>query len=283
MNSALYKCTVMHHRFEPKPHRFHYRVFMFWLDLDEIDALPSKFTLISRNRFNVFNFRDADHLQLPAEKPDTSKNVKQHILDYLKIQNKELTNPRIFLLTNLRTMGHQFNPVSFYFIYDSAAPTMHGLNSNEIPISDKTIGAADCCVAEVSNTFGEMKLFYLGKETLKENIFTHQTKKYFYVSPFINHDVDFSFKLAIPSEKLNLRIDDYANQKKVFISTLTGERKDLTNARLAGYSLRFPFITVQVIGLIYWNAFLLWLKRIPALKKSEHTEQQLEVMRRNPK
>lgn len=251
----------MHHRMEPKPHRFHYRVFMFWLDLDEIDALAKKFWLISRNRFNAFNFRDADHLQLPAEKPDTSKNVKQHILDYLKTQNAGLTHPRIYLLTNLRTMGHQFNPVSFYFVYD-----------------EETV----CCVAEISNTFGEMKLFYFGNEFLKENIFTCRTKKYFYVSPFIEHDVDFDFRLAIPSDTLNLRIDDYAGDRRIFISTLTGVKRQLTNARLVWYFLRFPLITVQVIGLIHWNALLLLLKKLPYLKKKEHPEQQLEVLRKCP-
>jgi DUF1365 family protein len=29
----------MHHRLEPKKHSFHYNVFMFYLDLDEIDGL----------------------------------------------------------------------------------------------------------------------------------------------------------------------------------------------------------------------------------------------------
>ncbi len=273
MNSALYKCTVMHNRLEPKPHRFHYNVFMFWIDLDEIDTLAKKFLLISRNRFNVFNFRDADHLQLPPEKPDASKSVKQHLLDYLKTQHADLVNPKIYLLTNLRTLGHQFNPVSFYFVVQQ--PPEEGIKN-----SASGIGEPLCCVAEVSNTFGEMKLYYLGKETLKENIFVHQTKKYFYVSPFIEHDVDFAFRLTLPSDTLNLRIDDYAGGRRIFISTLTGNRKPLTNARLTGYFFRFPFITLQVIGLIHWNALLLWLKKFPYLRKKEHPEQQLGVMRK---
>lgn len=262
MNSSLYICSLMHNRMEPRPHRFHYSVFMFWLDLDEIDEITKKYWLISRNRFNVFNFRDADHVQLPAGNPDKSKNVKQQILNYLHSQNVKPANPRIYLLTNLRTMGYQFNPVSFYFVYE-----------NEHPL---------CCVAEVSNTFGEMKLFLLGKETLKDNQFTYQTKKYFYVSPFIDHDVDFAFQLHIPSDKLNLRIDDYRNEHRFFIATLTGQKKKLTNARLVGYSLRFPLITLKVIGLIHWNALLLWLKKIPYRKKGDHSELQKDVLRKYP-
>ena len=56
MNSCLYRAQVMHHRLEPKQHRFHYNVFMFYLDLSEIDAIARKFLFISRNKFNYFSF-----------------------------------------------------------------------------------------------------------------------------------------------------------------------------------------------------------------------------------
>jgi DUF1365 family protein len=263
----------MHNRTEPAQHRFNYKVFMFWLDLDEIDTIAKKFLLISRNRFNMFNFRDSDHAQLPADKPDTTKNVKQQILGYLESQHVKLSNPKIFLLTNLRTLGHQFNPVSFYYIYENPTKSTPGGRLEGEPV---------CCVAEIGNTFGEMKLFLLGQETLKENVFTYQTKKYFYVSPFIDHDVDFAFQLALPSEKLNLRIDDYRNGKRFFIATLTGKKKELTGLRLLEYTLRFPLITLKVIGLIHWNALILWLKKVPYHKKSDHDELQKDVLRKYP-
>ncbi|HTA82458.1 MAG TPA: DUF1365 domain-containing protein [Bacteroidia bacterium] len=262
MNSALYLCSLMHNRMEPKPHRFHYKVFMFWLDLDEIDSIAKKFWLISRNRFNMFNFRDSDHLQLPADKPDRTKNTKQQITDYLLSQNVKLQNPKIFLLTNLRTLGHQFNPVSFYYIYE-----------NEQPI---------CCVAEIGNTFGEMKLFLLGNETLQKNLFLYRTKKYFYVSPYIEHDVEFDFQLALPTDKLNLRIDDYKDGRRFFIATLTGVKKKLTQFQLIWYAIRFPFITVKVITLIHWQAMLLWLKKIPYQKKADNANLQRDVLRKYP-
>lgn len=262
MNSSLYLCQLMHNRTEPKPHRFHYKVFMFWLDLDEIDSIARKFFLISRNRFNMFNFRDADHVQLPEGKPDTSKNVKEQILDFLQSQQVQVSNPKIFLLTNLRTLGHQFNPVSFYFIYENGQPV--------------------CSIAEVGNTFGEMKLFLLKHETLQKNSYLYRTKKYFYVSPFIEHDVEFDFQLALPDDKLNLRIDDYREGKRIFIATLTGERKALTRSRVLLYALRFPFITLKVISLIHWNALLLWLKKVPFLKKSANPELQRDVLRKYP-
>lgn len=248
----------MHHRLEPKPHRFHYNVFMFYIDLDELDRLPAKFWMLSRNKFNFFSFKDSEHLQLPIENPDNSKSTKEHIIDYLKLNNFKYTDQKIMLLTNLNILGYNFNPVSFYYVVNKD-------NSGE------------CAIAEVSNTFREMKPYFLNKEHLKNNVFHLNTTKYFYVSPFIDHDTNFDFTLAVPGDKLNIKIDDFKNEKRFFISTLTGIREPLNNLNLIWYTLRFPFLTLRIITLIHWNALLLWLKKIPFHKKSEKPELQKDV------
>jgi DUF1365 family protein len=249
----------MHHRLEPKDFRFHYNVFMFYIDLDELEMLRKKFWFISRNRFNVFNFRDNDHLQLPRGNPDQSKSTKEHIIDYLKENGIELKDPKIILLTNLCTFGYQFNPVSFYFVFSK---------NSDNPV---------CSIAEISNTFHEMKPYFIGKKCLQENKFHLNTTKHFYVSPFTDMDTNFDFNIEIPGDRLNIKIDDYKNDKRFFISTLTGTRKKLTNARLFWYAVRFPLITLQIIGLIHWNAFKLWAKKIKYHKKEDHKELQRDV------
>lgn len=250
----------MHNRLEPKKNRFHYNVFMFYLDLDEIDGLAKRLWLLSRNGSNVFSFRDKDHLQLPHGKPDRSKNVKQHIMDYLLSQNVQIPNGKIMLLTNLCTFGYQFNPVSFYFCFNAA-------------------GDPVCAVVEVCNTFREMKLYFIGKEQFSGRKFHLNTTKYFYVSPFIDMDSNFDFNLCIPGDKLNIRIDDHKEGRRFFISTLTGKQKALNDWRLLWYMLRFPFITLKVITLIHWQALILWLKKIPYYKKSDNKHLQKEVFR----
>ncbi|MDP9048317.1 MAG: DUF1365 domain-containing protein, partial [Bacteroidota bacterium] len=208
IHSCLYKAKVMHHRLAPKDHRFHYEIFMFYLNLDEIDGLSKKLKFMSCNRFNLFNFRDKDHLQLPREKPDASKNIRRHITDYLQLNGITIGSGRIMVLTNLCTLGYQFNPVSFYFCYDEM---------------DRPL----CSVVEVCNTFREMKPYFLGADTMLNGQFKLNTGKYFYVSPFIDMDTNFDFDLHIPGEKLQLKIDDYDKEgKRFFISTLSGTRRE---------------------------------------------------------
>ncbi|WP_184546720.1 DUF1365 domain-containing protein [Mucilaginibacter sp. FT3.2] len=261
INSCLYKAKVMHHRLAPKVHSFHYEVFMFYLDLDEIDSLGKSMKLMSRNRFNLFNFRDKDHLQLPRQNPDISKNIRQHITQYLRDNGVEIGNGRIMVLTNLCTMGYQFNPVSFYFCYDES-------------------GQIACAIVEVCNTFLELKPYFLSADTKQGNQFKLNTEKYFYVSPFIDMDTNFDFDLHIPGEKLQVKIDDYDKEgKRFFISTLSGVKKPLTDANLLLYFISFPLITLKVITLIHWQALRLWLKKIPFHKKDDQKELQKGVFR----
>jgi uncharacterized protein len=257
IHSCLYKASVMHHRLSPKQHRFNYEIFMFYLDLDEISNLCQRLKCMSRNRFNLFNFRDKDHLQLPGN----TKNVREQIEAYLRSQGIQTPVKRIMLLTNLCTLGYQFNPVSFYYCYDQ----------EEQPI---------CAIVEVCNTFHEMKPYLLNNETLTGERFRLNTGKYFYVSPFTDMDTHFEFDLGIPGEKLQIRIDDHnKNGERFLISTLTGTREELNDTNLLHYFFSFPLITLKIIWLIHWQAAKLWLKKLPYHAKAAHKDLQRDLYR----
>lgn len=260
MKSCIYECKVMHQRSEPIKHGFTYKLFMFYLDLDELDIIPKHVKWISRNRWNVFSFFDKNHLQYPKEKPETNKDVKEQILTYLHAKGIDLKGGKIMLLTHLTTWGYQFNPVSFYYCFDE----------KKHPV---------CVVAEVSNTFREMKPYLIQSFLEKEERFEHREIKHFYVSPFIDMDAEFDFKLRIPNESLHIKIDDFKADKSFFKSTLWGKKKPLTNAKVAWYAIRFPMITLRIMWLIHWNAFVLWLKRIPFYAKKSHPELQRDIYR----
>lgn len=262
MNSCLYKARVMHHRLLPKKHRFHYNVFMFYVDLDELEPLSEKLRFFSLERFNFFSFRKKEHLQLPREHPDQKKSTKEQLIRYLAENGFQYGGQRIMLLTNMNILGYNFNPVSFYFV-----------------MSDT--GQPQCAVAEVNNTFGEIKPFFISQNDGRS--FKHQETKHFYVSPFMDHDTEFVFSLDPPSEKLNIRIDSCKNGERLFISTLTGEKKPLGSMRLFWYGLRFPLLTLRIISLIHLQAFYLWLKKIPYHKKNADLHLQKNVFRKYEK
>lgn len=256
MSSCLYECSVMHHRLEPKEHHFQYRIFMFALDLDEIDAVTGKVFGFARNRRSLYEFRDRDHLTLPEL--GGAGTVKEHIIRWVANNGIQLPdNGRIMLVTLPRVLGYIFNPVSFYFCYDAS-------------------GAPICTVVQVSNTFREMKP-YLVSERGERGEFRRIVPKEFYVSPFSDLDVCFDFKLKVPGESLDIHIDDRIGGRRLLLSALTGRQVPLTSVRLAWLTLKYPLITLKVIFLIHWHAMLLWIKRLPWHRKAANAQQQRDV------
>jgi DUF1365 family protein len=257
MNSCLYECSVMHHRLSPKEHYFRYRIFMFALDLDEVEQVAQRVPLFSRNRPNLYAFRDRDHLTLPGRE---TASTRENVIEFLRQNGIGFPeNGRITLVTLPRVFGYIFNPVSFYFCHD-------------------TSGAPLCAVVEVGNTFGEMKPYLLPSPS-DENSFRLVAPKHFYVSPFSPLDLAFDFKLRVPGEQLEIHIDDREGDRRVLLSSLTGRRVPLTTAQLAWFTIKYPFITLKVIALIHWHALLLWAKRLPCYRKSADRNLQRDVMR----
>lgn len=254
LKSCLYECAVMHQRLAPKKHGFQYRIFLFCLDLDEIDTVADRVVGFSRNRFNLYSFRDSDHLPFPG------KDVKDRLRLYLREKAVELPErARVVLITLPRVLGYIFNPVSFYFCFDE----------QDAPI---------CAVAQVGNTFGEMKP-YLLTDSPEPGVFRLVTPKHFYVSPFSDLELCFDFKLRLPGEELRIQIDDRAGDQKVLLSTLTGQRVALTSRALLWMTLKYPLVTLRVIFLIHWHALLLWAKRLPFHRKSANAHLQRDVMK----
>lgn len=253
MNSGLYECEVYHERLSPKRHRFRYKLFFFDLDLDEIPALTRSLFFFSHNRFNLFTFRDSDHLNLGKV------SLRENLEHWLGEQGVELpAGSRIRLVTLPRIIGYIFNPVCFYFISTAEGKPLHA-------------------VVEVCNTFREVKPWLI-KEPADGGAFKRRVPKHFYVSPFTNLTTQFDFRLKVPDDRIEIHIDDVENGKTTLVSWIRGIRKPLTNARLLWFTVRYPALTLQVIAKIHWQAFRLWMKRLPYFRKADNVELQREII-----
>lgn len=265
-HSCLYECRVAHRRLAPKQHHFEYGLFLAHLDLDELDTLDRSLRLFSRNRRNWYEFRDSDHLQHPrAEGP----GLKASATAWLLAQGVKLPeSTRMQLVTLPRVAGYVFNPVSFLFVSDSD-------------------GQPVCAVAEVGNTFGELKPYLVplattpGTNSAGSPIRFHcVVPKEFYVSPFSDLEVRFDFRLRAPGERLEIVVNDVTSDGRVLLlSSLVGERRPLTDRELLRLTLRYPLVTLRVITLIHWHALRLWWKRLPWYRKSADPHLQRGVYR----
>jgi DUF1365 family protein len=269
MRSSLYECRVMHSRLKPRAHRFSYGIFMMGLDLDELGALDRGVPLFSVNRGNLYSFRESDYLPTaepvhngsgPAA-PAPAPGLKARVLACLAARGIACEGGRVLLLTLPRVAGYLFNPVSFYFCFGAD-------------------GRPVAAIAEVTNTFREVKPYVIGPEGLgPDGCFRARVPKHFYVSPFSDVDVAFDFALRAPAQGLRIRIDDYAGADRTLASTLAGRRHRLTAARLAWWTVKYPLLTAQVILLIHAHALILRLKRVPWFAKAARAADQKDLYR----
>jgi DUF1365 family protein len=103
--------------------------------------------------------------------------------------------------------------------------------------------------------------------------------KYYYVSPFTPLDVCFDFQLQTPGARLHIAVNDVSEGRNLLLTTLTGSQRPITDREILRLSLRYPLVTLKVIGAIHWQALRLWLKGVPWYAKSQSTHLQRGVFR----
>ena len=241
-NSCIYIGSVIHKRFKPKKHFFKYSVFSLFLDLDEINELDQKILFFSYNKFNILSFFDKDHGYRDGS------SIKNWLIHVLQKKNISTMNIKIKILCYPRIFGYVFNPLSIFFIYD--------IDSNPIAI-----------LYEVKNTFGEQHT-YVFKIDIKNKQILNNCKKKFYVSPFMDLESKYFFKVLIPNERLSVIIDQRDKEGKLLFASQDGERVKLSSKNLLISYLKHPLMTLKIISAIHYEALKLWIKGIKLVKKN---------------
>ncbi len=253
-NSQIYEGSVMHRRLAPRVHHFRYDVFWLLLDLDEIEKLAKELRWFSYNRFNLFSFHDRDHgdgSEVPVREQIRSKLAKSGI-----------EAEKILLFCMPRTLGYAFNPLSIFFCY--------GADGKLIAI-----------VHEVHNTSGERHSYVFPVE---ENARTlrQSCRKEFYVSPFLDMDLRYDFRIVGPDERIAVAITASDRSGPMLCAALAGERHALSDRALWRAFLRIPFVTLKVIGAIHWQALKLWRKNIAIRPRPASPGTELDKRRNVP-
>lgn len=235
--SCLYTGTVMHRRFKPRAHRLSYRVFWAFFDLDELPRLSARLRLFSLERFNLFGFRNSDHGD------GSSRPLRQQVEAHLATAGIELNGGPIRLLCMPRLLGFVFNPISVYYCYHRD-------------------GALKAMLYEVHNTFGQRHSYLIPVDSEANEPLEQRCLKAFYVSPFMDMDIAYRFRVKPPAERVTLVIEGSDAQGPVLTASLAGVREALTDAALLRAFVSFPFMTLKVVAGIHWEAAKLWFKGV---------------------
>jgi len=213
-HSALYEGTIRHRRFAVRRHELRHRIAMAYVDLDELPGLLGG--RLVRTSPGLVRFRRRDylgdpHLPLGDAVRDLAGGPYKHIR----------------VLTTLRTLGHCFNPVSFYYCFDD----------------DEQLQAV---VAEVTNTpWGERHAYVLDDRRSEHD-------KAMRVSPFMGMDQRYRIALAPPGPTLSVHIESEEDGRRAFDATLNLRRRPF----------RATLTALRTLPLIYGHAIALRAKGV---------------------
>lgn len=240
--NGLLKATIMHKRLYPKTNQFNYSLYYLSTTRKLLKNTPS--ALLGFNRFSLLSFYDKDHGKR------NGKNSEQWVRNILKKHNITHANGEITVVTLPRILGYVFNPVSFWFCFN-------------------TEQALCAVIAEVNNTFNETHSYLITNPN--QNPITKNdwitAKKAFHVSPFFNVEGIYKFRFAYSKTNIGIWINYEREEGNKLYTSITGKRIPLTTKNIIKLFFSIPFITIKTILLIHYQALKLWGKGATYYKK----------------
>ena len=235
--SAIYDGTVRHTRRREVDHSFAFGVWLLWLDLEEAENGLAFPPLFSTKRPAPLSWRRSDHFG------DPRRPLADCARDLVEERCGARPEGPVRLLTMARTLGVGYNPVSFFYLYDS----------------EERMQAA---IAEVTSTpWGERCHYVMAREG--EEPLRGRFSKEMHVSPFMPMDQGYAWSAGDPGERLGLRIANTEDDREVFSASLNLRRRPLSRGNLARLLATRPPQPQLALAHIYGQAVRLKLRGAP--------------------
>lgn len=240
--AALLRGETYHRRRGGPANAFRYGVdYLLWRLEPAADARSA---VVRRRRFALLGLSDRDHGR--GEGSMLGWAVEQ--AKFFGVPSDAMA--QVWLLTQPRTLGYVFNPVSFWFFRDAA-------------------GALRAVLAEVNNTFGDRHSYLcaLPDRRAITGGDTIRAEKVFHVSPFQQTAGVYDFRFAIGWDAIDIQIDHSRPAEDGschgVVATLSGHLEPLSTKGLLRMIACRPLGALRVSALIYWQAIRLKLKGAP--------------------
>jgi DUF1365 family protein len=284
LSSAIYSGVVRHRRYGEKTNNFSYKVFMVYLDLQELDQVFSlspwwsnkkfNFAWYKRSDYGVFcdgldhnkeTVNQADKMRSTSVSANTNTNVDSSINVNTSIKGSKLEKNSLYnniaglvekesgvrpsgpirMLTNLRYFGYIINPITCYYCFDESGKQLQTI------------------VAEVTNTPWKERCHYVlpvnNDMQSKQEIYFSKTM---HVSPFQPMNLEYCWRGKTPEKNLLVHIDVFKEQQRIFDATMTLTRSAMTKKNMHSFLFRYPLMTMKVFLGIHWQAIILFFKKI---------------------
>lgn len=251
LHSALYSGLIRHRRHAPRQHHFRYRISLLWLDLCEQQSVFSLSGLWSGRWWSPMRFDEKDYLKGHRQ---AGENLSQSARRLVHEQLGQQLDGPVRILTQVRSFGMLFNPVSFFYCHDQ---------------HDRL----RAIIAEVSNTPWRERFCYVMATDPEQPLQQFELSKAFHVSPFLPQELTYRMRFNRPAQTLMVHMEDWQEGTRLFDATLTLSRQPLSTALLRREALSFPFMVTRTVLGIYWQALRLAIKRIPIFDHSAPSTQ----------
>jgi DUF1365 family protein len=236
LESAIYEGSVRHRRFGPVSREFSYRIFMVYLDLDEVGEAMAIHPLWSTRPRSPVRFHRADYLG-PAVLP-----LDVCVRDTVERQTGTRPMGPVRMLTNLRYLGVIENPVTFYFCFEPDGISLRAV------------------VAEVTNTpWGDRHAYVIDGRFAGGARVCSRLDKALHVSPLMGMEYTYELSFGRPGETIPVHIKSEKDGATAFDATLRVSRTEMTPRSMTRILAAYPPMSLRVKSGIYRQAALTWL------------------------